>query len=155
MNAHIERIVRLTDGQESADALPPREAAQADMHRALGLLLKQAYTFKPAEAPLAFMGERVLARARTVESVGFAARLRALWGALTGHPMLAWSGASLVVALAVTLSLHSVHLPSTTTAAQSANLRSFIIYDTPDGNGFIQCFEYESTSPHADANENS
>ena len=157
MNTRIERIVRQTDGHEPAGALSPTEAAQAETHRAMGALLKQAYSFKPANAPLAFMGERVLARVRADEPVGFAVRLQALWTALVGHPVLALSGMALVLALAVAVSFRPAnrHSAATATAAQPAHMRSFIIYDTPDGNGFFQCVEYESVSHKSNANESS
>ena len=144
MNTRIEQIVRQADGAQGP-ALPADQAATAAAHRELSGLLKQAYAGEPADARLAFMAGRVLARAKAAGNAGIAARLGAVWHMLTRHYVLACAGTAVAMLLAVSATMVSLR-PAAAPAVKPSKLRSFANYETPDGSGFIRCFEYEHVS---------
>lgn len=154
MSTRSEQIVRQVDEVGPPAILPPEQAAQAAAHKAVRSLLKQAYTFEPSDASLAFLGERVMARARVEEPRRFTAWLHDAWRVLSFHPALSLSGAALALTIIVAAGMFSLHKP-VPQHSQPARMRSFVIYQMPDGSGFIKCFEYESASGNPDANESS
>jgi len=135
---------------------PPSHAALArtvEQQRALSALLRQAYAHAAPEPPqLAFLAQRVIARAKAQPQPPLARAWSAVRAFFGLHPLWAWSSASAAAALAFALA--ALPLVQRTSAAP-APVRSFVIYQLPSGGGFIRMLEYEQTSNEETSNDQS
>lgn len=134
---------------------PPRQALEHTVaqQRALSHLLRQAYTTTPSEPPqLAFLAQRVIARAKAQPLPPFARAWLALRAFFAFHPAFAWSSAGAAVAFALAL----VVLPfARTSHATPQPVRSFVIYQLPDGSGFIRMVEYQQSTSQESGHDQS
>jgi hypothetical protein len=133
-------VTRLADGIDdlSAGVLPDKLAEQAAEHRKISGLLHTAYASVPADARLAHFGTRVLARARAEKAPGLIERLAKLWYTVFRHPFLAL-GTTMCVLVLCTATVVYIRNYS---HAEPVQMESFVIHQTPDGNGFVRYFKY-------------
>lgn len=135
--------------------LPPRQALARTVaqQRALSDLLRQAYSTTSAEPPeLAFLAQRVIARAHAQPLPPLARVWLALRAFFAFHPAFAWSSAGAAVACAIALAV----LPlARTSLATPQPVRSFVIYQLSDGSGFIRMVEYEQSTPQETGHDQS
>ena len=101
-------------------------------------MLSEAYDTELPDEKLAYLGTRVLARARATVEPGILDRLAKLWYTMFRHPFLALGTTMCVLVLCT----GTVMLVRTTPAAEPIRMESFVIHQTSDGNGFVRYFTY-------------
>lgn len=134
---------------------PPHPALEHTVHqqKALSALLRQAYADIPADPPqLAFLAQRVLARAKARPLPPFARAWLAVRAFVSSHPLFAWSSAS--AAAAFLLALAALPLARSSQAAPQP-VHSFVIYQLPGGSTFIRMLEYEQTTSQESGHDHS
>jgi hypothetical protein len=133
-------ITRFADGIDdvSAGSLPDGLAKAVEEHRKISGLLRDAYASAPAEARLAHLGTRVIARARAGKEPDIMEILAKLWYTVFKHPFLALGTTMCVLVLCTgTLVYIRNYVP-----AEPVRMESFVIHQTTDGNGFVRYFKY-------------
>jgi len=136
-------------GHDTGERLPDELAEQIASHKRISSAIRQAYATEPTTNKLAFLGQRVLARARTTPDTGrlahsfnllawFFAFPRNVFKECARHP--GWCGAVATVAIAVVLGTMAFHR---NLAPAPQQYESFVIHQTRDGNGFVRYFNYK------------
>jgi len=135
-----ELITRFADrlGEPGTDSLPGDLAGTAAEHAKLSLLLREAYDSDVADEKLAYLGTRVMARARATVEPGMLDRLAKLWYTIFKHPFLALGTTMCVLVLCAGTVMYVQNIPS----AEPLRMESFVIHQTTGGNEFVRYFKY-------------
>lgn len=142
---------RVTRYVDAGDAPPASLANLVSQQREVSALLRHALAQPSPDPPaMAFLAQRVLARAKTQPLPSFLRLWLALRARFVLRPAYAWVTLGSVLFLAFVLSL--VPLTRSTRAPQPP-LRSFVIYQLPSGSGFFRLLEYEYVSPQESSHE--
>ncbi|MCX7847454.1 MAG: hypothetical protein N2595_05460 [bacterium] len=137
---------------------PPRPelAEQVLQHRRVSALIREAYAphFPPSHEPpaLAFLAQRVLARAHAQPPPPLARTWLALRTFFIHRPAYAWASTFALSALLLPL----LFLPAFRShRPPPAPVRSFVIYQLPDGSAFIRTLDYEPVSSQESSHDRS
>jgi hypothetical protein len=135
-----ELITTFTDGigDPGTDIPPDNLAARVAAHKKLSHLLRDAYDTRLPDEKLAYLGTRVVSRARASQEPDILERLAKLWYTIFRHPFLALGTTMCVLVLCV----GTVILVHTNHTAEPIRMESFVIHQTADGNGFVRYFKY-------------
>ncbi len=142
-------------GHDTGERLPDELAEQIASHKRISSAIRQAYATEPTTNKLSFLGQRVLARARTTPGPGRLAHSFNLLACLFAFPRNVikecarhpgWSGAVATVAIAAIVGALAFHRSP---APAPRQYESFVIHQTRDGNGFVRYFNYKEV----DSNE--
>jgi len=134
MNRNKKTVLAWVDGARPSEPPAPRIAQAAQEHARIAALVKQAYTQPLPEHTLAFMAERVLARATAEAPPAW----YQLWAAWFVRPVVALLCVACVLALIVAWD----YLPIRQ-LLQHNSARAFVIYRTHNGTPVFQPIEYQ------------
>ncbi len=148
-------------GHDTDERLPDELAEQIASHKRISSAIRQAYATEPTTNKLAFLGQRVLARAHTIPGpeclahsfnllACFFAFLHNVFKECARHP--GWSGAAATVAIGAIVGALAFHRSPATAPRQ---YESFVIHQTRDGNGFVRYFNYKEVDSNETRKNNS
>ena len=146
-----QRITELVDRAAAPAAAPDDSAATVAAQQKVSGLLRAAYAHEPAEDRLAFFGRRVLAAAQAQAPPGVWARLREAASGWLAVPRLAWAGAGIAT---LALGLGAWYFAVEAPRRAPVRFESFIIYQTPESNGYVKVFQYVPVHAKDTANKN-
>ncbi len=141
MNRNKKTVLAWVDGTRPGEPPAPCIAQAAQAHARIAALVKQAYTQPLPEHRLAFMAERVVARAMAEPPLTWAQR----WAAFWLRPVVALSCVAGVLALIAAWN----YLPIRQ-LLQRHSARAFVIYRTHDGTPVFKPIEYQRVTPPED-----
>jgi hypothetical protein len=141
MNRTKQTVLAWVDGTRPTEPPPPRTLQAAEAHAHVAALVKQAYQQPLPEHTLAFMAERVLARATTEPPREWYQRW--LVAVLRPTPVLA----AVAVLLAVIAALQYAPVRQ---LLQRHSTRAFVIYRAQDGTPIYQPIEYQRVTQPED-----
>ena len=141
MNRNKKTVLAWVDGARPSEPPAPRIAQAAQAHARIAALVKQAYTQPLPEHTLAFMAERVLARATAEPPPPWAQ----FWAAFFLRPVVALSCIAGVLALIAAWNYLPVRQ-----LLQRNSVRAFVIYRNHAGTPVVKPIEYQRVTPPED-----
>jgi len=141
MNRNKKTVLAWVDGTRPSAPPAPRIAQAAQEHARIATLLKEAYTQPLPEHRLAFMAERVLARAAAEPPPAW----YQLWAAFFLRPAVALSCVACVLAL-----IAAWHYLPVRQLLQRNAARAFVIYRNQSGTPVFKPIEYQRVTPPED-----
>jgi hypothetical protein len=141
MNRNKKIVLAWVDGTRPNAPPAPRVAQAAQAHARIAALVKEAYTQPLPEHSLAFMAERVMARATAAPPPAW----YQLWAAFFLRPVVTLSCIAGVLALVA-----AWNYPPVRQVLQRHAARAFVIYRAHDGTPVFTPIEYQRVTPPED-----
>jgi len=136
---HTKIITKFVDGIDDEFPLPDELRDHAQKQKEISSLLKNAYTHEFNNSKLDYLEQRVMAEVNQMEKPGLCERLADRFGFIfCKRKSLVW-GLTATAAIAIIV-LSTVFNKSV--VAETPDYESFVIYETDNGDGFVQYFKY-------------